>query len=77
MDVKEALINRKSTRAFLDKNVDSTLIAQLLDYASHAPSGTNAQPWQVAVVSGETRIKLTQEMETAFRDGTKGKMDYQ
>jgi nitroreductase len=77
MNVKDALINRKSTRAFLEKEVDISLIEQILQSSSHAPSGTNTQPWQVAVVMGETRLFLTQEMEKAFRAGVKGCMDYQ
>lgn len=77
MDVKQALINRKSTRAFLDKNIEPSKIEQILDQASHAPSGINAQPWQVAVVSGEPLKLLTQKMENAFREGVKGNMDYQ
>ena len=76
MDVKEALINRKSTRAFLDKDIDSTSIAQILDSAAHAPSGTNTQPWQVAVVSGDTKQKLQEKIEATFRGGDKGKADY-
>ena len=77
MDVKDALVNRKSTRAYLDRDVSMSLINQILQSASHAPSGTNAQPWQVAVVTGETRTIITQAMENAFREGVKGKMDYQ
>jgi len=77
MNVKEALIARKSTRAYLDREVAPSLIEQILDAARHAPSGTNTQPWQVAVVTGDTRLKLTQEMESAFREGGKGNMDYQ
>jgi nitroreductase len=77
MDVKDALVNRKSTRAYLDRDVSMSLINQILQSASHAPSGTNTQPWQVAVVTGETRTILTQAMENAFREGVKGKMDYQ
>lgn len=77
MNVKEALVARKSTRAYLDKQVEPALIEQILDAARHAPSGTNTQPWQVAVVTGDTRSKLTQEVEGKFRGGVKGKMDYQ
>ncbi len=77
MNVKEALSVRKSTRAYQDRAVDASLIEQILDAARHAPSGTNTQPWQVAVVSGETRTKLTQELESAFRGGAKEDMDYQ
>ena len=77
MDITELLASRKSTRAYLDKPVDQKLIEAVLDAARHAPSGTNTQPWQVAVVTGESRQKLTQSMESAFRDGEKGTMDYQ
>lgn len=77
MNVKEALIARKSARAYLDREVDPSLIEQILDAARHAPSGSNTQPWQVAVVTGDTRLKLTQEMESTFRAGNKENMDYQ
>ena len=77
MDVKEALVARKSTRAFLDREVDHELIERVLDAARHAPSGVNTQPWIVAVVTGEKLKQLTSTMEQAFRDGQKGEMDYQ
>lgn len=77
MNVIEALEQRKSTRAYLDKAVDKAIINNILNAASHAPSGTNTQPWQVAVVSGETKIKLQQQLESEFRSGNKGRMEYQ
>jgi len=77
MRVSDALLTRKATRAFLDKPVEQAKINRILDIARHAPSGTNTQPWQVAVVSGETKLALCSAMESAFRDGQQGKMDYQ
>ena len=77
MNVSDALERRKSTRAFLDKQVEPELISQILKSASHAPSGTNTQPWQVAVVSGHSKGLLEQELELAFRDGEENRMDYQ
>ncbi|MDH5518531.1 MAG: nitroreductase [Gammaproteobacteria bacterium] len=77
MNVTEALLQRKSTRAFLDKAVDRSLIETLLTEASHAPSGTNTQPWQVAVVSGKQKQDLQTLLEAAFRDGKKANPDYQ
>lgn len=77
MNVTDALIKRKSTRAFLDKKIDAALIEKIISAASHAPSGTNTQPWQVAVVTGQSKEDLQQKLETEFRAGTKGKMDYQ
>ncbi len=77
MNVSEALKARKSTRAYLTKEVEQEKIERILDAARHAPSGTNTQPWQVAVVRGATKQKLQQTMEEAFRTGNHGVMDYQ
>jgi nitroreductase len=77
MNVSEALRIRKSTRAFLDKDVEREKIIAVLDAAKHAPSGANTQPWQVAAVTGARKIDLQTQMETVFRYGEKGKMDFQ
>ncbi|AKH19452.1 nitroreductase [Sedimenticola thiotaurini] len=77
MQVEEALKQRKSTRAFLQQEVEKEKIIKILDAARHAPSGTNTQPWQVAVVTGEKRRRLGDLMETAFRNGQKGAMEFQ
>jgi len=77
MNVADALRIRKSTRAFLDKPVSRELIEKILSSARHAPSGTNAQPWQVAVVTGRKKNELTSGMEKLFREGDMGGMDYQ
>lgn len=77
MQFSEAILKRKSTRAFLNKAVETDKIKTILDLARHAPSGVNTQPWQVAVVSGETKKELDSKMEEAFRSGVESKMDYQ
>ena len=77
MQFSETILKRKSTRAFLDKSVESEKIQQILDLARHSPSGVNTQPWQVVVVSGETKQQLQQKLEEAFRSGVKSNMDYQ
>ena len=76
MNVIKALEQRKSTRAFLSKEVEQEKINTILNAARHAPSGTNTQPWQVAVVTGKAKIKLQTKIEQAFRAGDKGKADY-
>jgi len=67
MKVRDALVERKSVRAFLDKPVERVLIESLLDAARHAPSGANTQPWQVAVVTGEKKKEIQQAMEGSLR----------
>ena len=76
MNVSQALQQRKSVRAFLDKNVEESHIISILEAARHAPSGVNTQPWQVAVVSGAIKQELQTTIEQSFRDGNKGKADY-
>jgi nitroreductase/putative intracellular protease/amidase len=41
---------RRSIRRFLDKDVDSFMIEELLYFASWAPSSNNDQPWRFVVV---------------------------
>ncbi|HIP80807.1 MAG TPA: nitroreductase, partial [Leucothrix mucor] len=76
MNVSEALEQRKSVRSYLDKAVEPEKIRAILDAARHAPSGVNTQPWQVAVVSGNTKQSLQEKIEETFRGGDKGKAEY-
>jgi nitroreductase len=76
MTFAETLYSRKSTRSFLKKEVVKEKITAILRAASHAPSGANAQPWQVAVVRGEKRKVLTKAMEARYREHGIGTMDY-
>jgi nitroreductase len=76
MKVSEALQQRKSVRAYLDKAVEAEKITAILDAARHAPSGVNTQPWQVAVVTGDAKKNLQSKIEETFRGGDKGKADY-
>lgn len=77
MNINEALLSRKSVRAYLQKEVSKEKIEAILTSARHAPSGTNAQPWKVAVVAGEIKDKLTSALVTAFNEQGHGEMDYQ
>lgn len=77
MNIIDALIERKSTRAFLNKAVEHDKLKNVLQAARHAPSGTNAQPWQVAVVTGKRKTELTDKLEKEFRENGIGTMDYQ
>jgi nitroreductase len=50
--VTEAVLGRRSTRAFLARPVERGVIEEILDLAARAPSGGNLQPWHVDVVTG-------------------------
>lgn len=53
--VDEAIMSRRSVRAFLPDPVDEQTIRDILTVGARAPSGTNMQPWKVYVVTGEKK----------------------
>lgn len=53
MTVTEAVLSRRSVRAFLDTPVPHSLMEEILTKASRAASGGNVQPWQIYVVSDD------------------------
>lgn len=76
MNVEDALKQRKSVRAFLDKPVENEKIQRILDAARWAPSGTNTQPWTVAVVSGAKKNELDERLLQTFKEKGKGHPSY-
>lgn len=76
METLDALRSRASTRAFLDRPVDDATITALLDAARWAPSGVNTQPWDVAVVRGATKARITEAILTARASGQAANPDY-
>ena len=68
--VDEAILSRRSTRAFTAQPVAKEVVAELLAVASRAPSGTNTQPWKVYVLQGESRTELADKV-CAVHDATR------
>lgn len=77
MNVAEALLERKSVRAFTDSTVSIEQVQEILNVARCAPSGVNTQPWQVAVVMGDAKQRLQDEMMAAANAGEKSSIAYQ
>lgn len=57
--VDEAIMSRRSVRAFLPDMVDDSTIRAILTVAARAPSGTNMQPWRVYVTKGEVKRRIS------------------
>lgn len=51
MDAYEAMLARRSIRAYLDKPVERATLVRLLQAAMAAPTACNAQPWEFVVVT--------------------------
>ena len=76
MDILSAIKNRKSTRAFIDKQVLPQTIDDVLDAARWAPSGANIQPWRVAVTTSGTKTDLCLALADAFQSNSPSNADY-
>lgn len=66
--VDAAIVSRKSIRAFKPDPVPREIIEDILRVASHAPSGTNIQPWKVTVLTGAALQELSNRILAIHND---------
>lgn len=69
MSAFEAVAARRSVRRFLPEPVPDDVIEAILSAASRAPSGVNAQPWMVHIVTGEARERVSRAVTRAAEAG--------
>lgn len=60
--VDAAITSRTSVRAFLPRPVPREMIEDILRVAARSPSGTNTQPWNVWVLTGEAKQSLSKKI---------------
>jgi len=63
-----AIVSRRAIRAFLPAPVPRAEIEAILDVARHCASGVNTQPWQVHVVTGATKDRVSAAIVKAHDD---------
>jgi nitroreductase len=73
--VDEAILSRRSVRAFLPDPVEDETIREILAVASRAPSGTNMQPWRVYVMTGAVKQRITDAIMNSGIRAEKAKWD--
>lgn len=64
--VDEAILTRRSVRAFKPTPIPRATVEHILEVAARAPSGTNMQPWRVHVATGAPKAQITQQVLAAF-----------
>jgi nitroreductase len=72
MDVYRAVRTRQSIRQFTDRPVSREVLERVLAAAADAPSGSNLQPWNVCVVSGDSLARLKKTVSERVADGDSG-----
>jgi nitroreductase len=70
--VDRAITSRRSVRRFLPTPVPRPVIAEILDAAARAPSGTNMQPWRGYVLIDGPRERLCAAVQAVFDSGEAG-----
>lgn len=75
--VEDAILARRSIRAFLPDPVPHSTLRQILDIARHAPSGSNIQPWRVHALTGASLTNYSHALIAAARNNEPQDMEYQ
>jgi len=72
--VDHAIATRQSVRAFLPDPVPRETVAEILQLASRAPSGTNTQPWKATVLTGAAKKRLSDAILAVYNDADQRKL---
>lgn len=68
MNVTDAVLTRRSIRAFKETPVPLEVVRNILDKARWAPSGCNYQPWEAVVLTGAALAELQEKLLAAEPD---------
>lgn len=75
MDFTKVVNERHSTRKFLNKPIDESILNEIIHEAQRTPSWANAQPWQVIIATGETLKKIQKNHLRLSNQGIPGDSD--
>ncbi len=68
MELLKAIKERKSIRAFRPDPIPRERIEEILQLANLAPSAINLQPWEIIVVTGREKQRLSRRLIKAYRE---------
>jgi nitroreductase len=71
MELREAILNRRSIRKFFKKEIPEELIKEVLTDSQWAPSWGNTQPWEIMVIAGAPLEDFKQKNKEALFSGIK------
>lgn len=76
MELIEAIKARKSIRGYKAVPVARDILAQIIDVARWAPSGSNTQPWEFFVLGGEVLERVKDALQQRFLAGAEPSPDF-
>lgn len=75
MEVKEAVTQRKSIRAFSPELVPTRILCEIMEMALRTPSWGNTQPWKFTIVGGNTLNQIKEEFVELVQRGAPPRPD--
>ena len=72
MKVSDAVLARRSIRAFTSEPINNKIIKDLLALAARSPSGGNLQPWKIYVVNNQSMKKFIEFQDNWNQPETPG-----
>lgn len=64
METRDAIYGRRSVRSYKDQPIEDTVLQEILEAGTYAPSAQNLQPWYFVVIkSEENKKRLLEIME--------------
>lgn len=75
MELEQAILERRSIRAFKPDPVPAEVLKEILDIARWTPSFANTQPWEFTVVGGELLEELRRRLREVAASDPEGKPD--
>lgn len=66
MELLEAVKSRQSIRAYKPIPVTKDILAQIIEVARWAPSGSNTQPWEFFILGGDVLERLKDALQQRF-----------
>ncbi|PYB78937.1 nitroreductase family protein [Pseudomonas sp. LB-090624] len=70
--VTHAVKSRHSTRAFLSRGVEESLLREIIEAARYSPSSGNLQPWKLYVLTGHNLAQLKSEVAVTLKASPRG-----
>lgn len=69
MELKEAILNRRTARKFKSEPIPEETLVEILEAGIWAPSHGNNQPWEFVLIGPETRKQLLESYRKALEAG--------
>ncbi len=73
MQLEDAILGRRSIRAFRPEPVPAAVLREIVQCARWAPSAANTQPWEFTIVAGEALQELRSRLRAAAAADPVGK----